>query len=263
MIQFFSRPDAYFGLCGDLRCSVSGHRISNAPEFMRGLRLAFVSDVHALPRTTDADLDALAERIRETEPDILLLGGDYADTAAPCRRFLKRVGKIPVRYGIFAAVGNNDREAFPDLPVLRRAASDAGIQLLVNESRTIHVGNGRLIIAGLDEYRHGHPDPAGLYPESASDSLYRVLISHFPRGLAPMPDLMLSGHTHGGQFNAFGITPYTVGFERVFKRRGSPRFIAGMHACRGGTVLVSKGIGASRVPMRVCVRPEIDVVVFT
>jgi predicted MPP superfamily phosphohydrolase len=77
-----------------------------------------------------------------------------------------------------------------------------------------------------------------------------------------MPDLMLSGHTHGGQFNLLGVTPYTFGFERLFARRRSSRFIAGLHEYRGAQMLVSKGIGMSRIPLRIGVRSEIHRIDF-
>lgn len=224
--------------------------------------MLLATDLHAAPRTTRADMDALARRIAAARPDIILLGGDYADAPGPALRLFECLAGLSAPLGRFAVLGNNDREAFPDVDALRRATSAAGFRLLVNEAVSLRLNGGRLIVAGLDEYRHGHPDPAGLYPPHAAPNLYRVLLSHYPRAVDPMPDLMLSGHTHGGQFNLLGVTPYTVGFERILGRRRASRFIAGMHDCRGGQALVSKGVGASRIPLRVGVRPEIDLLVF-
>ena len=229
---------------------------------MRGLRAVFVTDVHARLRTTRADIDSLADRILGTKPDIVLLGGDYADTAEPSRRLFDGLRRVTAPLGLYGVAGNNDREAFPDIEVLRRVMSGAGVVPLINEAVTLRLGGGRLIIAGLDEYKHGAPDPSGLYPEAPRPDRFRLLLSHFPVCVTPAPDLMLSGHTHGGQFNLLGITPYTVGFERVFHPSRAPEFISGLHDADGGRVFVSKGIGASRLQLRVCVRPEIDLLVF-
>ena len=261
-MQFFSRPDTYIGPCGDLRCTVSECRIPGAPAFMRGLRALFITDVHALPRTTASQIEALAARAADARADILLLGGDYADQAEPCKRLFEGLKRLGAPMGIYGVVGNNDREAFEDIGALRRIMSEAGVVPLINESVTLSVGGGRLIVAGLDEYKHGHPDPAGLYPAGAGEGVYRVLLSHFPRRVSPMPDLMLSGHTHGGQFNLLGITPYTIGFERLIHRNRASHFISGLHRADGGWVFVSKGIGASRIPLRVGVRPEMNLLVF-
>ena len=261
-MQFFSRPDGYVGPCGDLRCVLVETHIPDAPGFLRGSRALFITDIHARPRTTAADIDALAKRVADARPDLLLLGGDYADTPEPCRRLLNGLRGLRPPLGAFGVVGNNDYEAFPELDRLRDIMAKAGIRLLVNEAQTLEVNGGKLILAGLDEYKHGAPESEGLYPREADPDRYRLLLSHYPRPVPNMPDLMLCGHTHGGQFNLLGVTPFAVGFERLTAPGRSPWFIAGLHPCRGGRIFVSKGIGASRLQMRVGVRPEIDLLVF-
>ena len=259
--QFFSKPDCYCAPCRDHRCAVTGHHIS-APAFMRGVTALFIADVHALSTTPDAAMTALKEKAAALRPGLLLLGGDYSDKPGPAERLFERLAAIPAPLGRFGVVGNNDREAFPDIDRLRRIMARAGVELLINEARTLRVNGGTLTVAGLDEYRHGAPDAAGLYPDHPSPDCFRLLLSHYPRRVDPMPDLMLCGHTHGGQFNLLGVTPYTVGFERLFARRRASRFIAGLHPLDSGQVLVSKGIGASRIPLRVGVRPEIELLRF-
>lgn len=262
LYQFFSKPDRYFAPCGDLRCWVTECRVPDAPAFMRGLRALFISDVHAIPRTTDGDMAALVDRAAALKPDIVLLGGDYADRPKPALRLLNHLSALRAPLGIYAVLGNNDREAFPDISELRAAMAAAGIALLVNEARSVSVNGGTLIVAGLDEHRRGRPDATGLYPTEPAEDRYRLLLSHYPRMVDPMPDLMLSGHTHGGQFNLLGVTPYTIGFERIVARRRASRFVAGLHDYRGAQVLVSKGIGASRIPLRIGVQPEINLIRF-
>ena len=141
---------------------------------------------------------------------------------------------------------------------MRRQDSTAGQRVPV----TIWSEGQALIVAGCDEYRYGHPDVTGLYPPEPAPDRCRLLLSHYPRAVEPMPDIILSGHTHGGQFNALGLTPYTVGFERLLTPRRASRFIAGLHRHRDAWMLVSKGIGASRLPLRIGVRPEIEWIEF-
>ena len=124
------------------------------------------------------------------------------------------------------------------------------------------MNGGRLVIGGVDERKYGAPQYAGLFPAAASGSVYRILLSHFPCAPDAKCDLMLSGHTHGGQFNLLGVTPYTVGFERVFPQNMAVLASAGLFETGGMKLLVSKGVGASRIPWRVGVRPEIDLIVF-
>ena len=163
--------------------------------------------------------------------------------------------------GVFAVPGNNDIEAFGSMDGLRAALREINAQLLVNESALCLRSGARLAIGGADEPRYGHPSPEKIFPEDAD---YRILLSHYPLQamLAAKPNLMLSGHTHGGQFNLFGLTPYAVGFERFGARNFPPLLVSGeadFGLCR---VMVSKGVGSSRIPLRVGVRPEIHRVEF-
>ena len=261
MYQFFSRPDRYIAWCGDLRCTVVERRIPGAPAFLRGLRVLFVSDVHVRPRTTDSQIADFAGRLAALKPDLALWGGDYADRAAPAVRLFERLHALKPPLGSFGVLGNNDTEAWPDIDRLREVMARAGIRLLVNEFQPIALDGGTLIVAGIHDYRHGDPDAAGLYPGPKRDR-YRILLSHYPILPDPRPDLMLSGHTHGGQFNLLGFTPFTIGFERIFASRRASRYIAGLHRDGDAQVLVSKGIGASRLPLRIGVRPEVELLAF-
>ena len=263
MNQLFSKPDRYIGRCGHLRCRVTENVVPGAPAFMSGLRALFVADAHVVPRTTDAELEDLVNRMAALSPDILLLGGDYADRAEDCARFFRALSTLRPPLGSFGVLGNNDREAWPEVEALRDVMADAGCRLLVNASAKVPLRGGRLWIGGLDEYQRGAPDPRRLYPRAAGPMRYRVLLSHYPRPVDPMPDLMLSGHTHGGQFNLLGLTPFSIGFERLLRSDLASSDIAGLHARGGGQVLVSKGIGASRIQLRVGVAPEINLVTFS
>ena len=127
-----------------------------------------------------------------------------------------------------------------------------GVRLLVNESVQL---NGDVEIGGCDEYKHGSPQTEKIFHSSA----YRILLSHFPVKPECRCDLMLSGHTHGGQFNVLGITPYIIGFEHGYKIET----ISGMTRLDDTALLTSKGIGMSKLPLRIGVRPQVHLVKFT
>ena len=259
----FSRPDRYLARTGSLYAEVTEHRIDGAPGFMRGLRALFVSDTHVLGRTADGEIDALVDRMAATQPDILLLGGDYSDDMPGAERLFRALSAFRPPLGAYGVVGNNDAEAWEGrLKELRRVMARAGCRLLLNASVRLELNGGRLWIGGVDEYRYGRPDAAGLYPGARPGNGYRILLSHYPRMPVVAPDMMLSGHTHGGQFNLLGITPYAVGFERIFPPRLPGLCVAGLRDIGGMKLLVSKGIGASRLQLRVGVRPEINLLIF-
>ena len=263
MIQRFSKPDPYVAPCGHLEAFVTEHRIDGAPPFLRGLRALFIADLHVLPRATRAEIDALAARIAAVEAQLLLLGGDYSDDAEGCVRLFEALGRLRFPLGGFGVLGNNDAEAWEgNLKSLRIVMKKAGCRLLVNQSVDLPYSNGRLCIGGVDEYRYGHPRSDGLWRNSPSVNRYRILLSHYPILPKERPDMMLCGHTHGGQFNLLGLTPYAIGFERFNRPRRASQAISGLHDVDGMKLLVSKGVGASRLQLRVGVRPEIDLLCF-
>ena len=262
MLQRFTRPDRWFARCGRLDCAVVERPIKKAPAFTRGLRALFVCDTHVLDRTRDEELRAFAARLAALSPDILLLGGDYADRAEDALRLFDALAALRPPLGAFACLGNNDAEAWESPAALKYEMAKRSISLLVNESVSIPFGGGALVVGGVDERKFGSPRAAGLYPDALEPGLYRVLLSHYPCMPDAKPDLMLSGHTHGGQFNLLGLTPFSIGFEQVFRRDMRAMAVAGLFDVDGMAMLVSKGVGASRIQWRVGARPEIDLLIF-
>ena len=227
-------------------------RIGGAPAWMRGIRALFVSDVHLRPSVSDAKLHALIERIRSPHADLLLLGGDYAETPEQCARFFQALAACDFPLGAYAVPGNNDPM---DAALLSDMMAPAHVMLLKNRRTQIHLKGNRLEIGGCDDHKYGSPRTAGLFSDRAG---YRILLSHFPA----MPDcaceLMLSGHTHAGQFNLLGLTPYSIGFERSFHHLA----IRGLHRVGGMQLMVGNGIGVSRLPLRIGASPRIHLLEF-
>ena len=263
MARLFPRPDRYVSPCGHLYASITNQKICHALPFLRGLRTVFISDIHVTERTLDTDIDTLTASVQALSPHLLLLGGDYSDSMEGSVRFFNSLKRLKPPLGCYGVLGNNDAEAWKNrYHQLRSLLAKAGCRLLVNESESLTFNGGHIIVAGTDECNYGHPDYTNLYPSSASSDTYRILVSHYPILPKVQPDLLLSGHTHGGQFNILGLTPYSVGFERILKPRAAAIAVSGLHEINGMTVLVSKGIGASRIQWRVGVQPEINSLLF-
>ena len=247
MNLFYTPPDKYlrFGLFPEPELEQAA--IGDAPAWLSGTRMLFVSDVHLRRSVSDARLEALIDQLAAAKADMLLLGGDYAESSKDCLRFFRALKRLSFPMGIFAVPGNNDTR---NLDALRRGASDAGVTLLINEARQLNLPGGTLEIGGCDEHKYGSPRTRGLFSDGGA---YRILLSHFPTPPECECELMLSGHTHFGQINLFGITPYSIGVEHRFRLmavRGS-RQIGNMR------LIVSGGIGVSRLPMRIGAKPQI------
>lgn len=252
MKLFYTRPDRYLHLGVFPEARTVALRIGGAPAFMHGLRALFISDVHLRPGVSDERLDALTAQIAAEKADLLLLGGDYAETPQDCLRFFDALKGLSFPLGAYAVPGNNDAAS---RDTLAQTAERAGVTLLKNTTTVIDLPEGRLCIGGCDDHKYGTPLTAGLFSGSEA---YRVLLSHFPVMPDCECDLVLCGHTHGGQCNLLGITPYSVGFERRFRLLG----VRGLRKTDCGRMFIGNGIGISRVPLRLGAQPQIYLLEF-
>lgn len=253
MNRLFPRMDWYIGTAKMDRIRLDSRVIPGAPRAMDGLRAVFVSDVHL---RANVSVSPLIECIKSCEADIILFGGDFADTREQALRLFDALGDLSAPLGMYAVPGNNDTEAFQSQDELRSALNACGIKLLVNESVQLE----GFSVGGVDEPLYGRSAKNGILSRHKG---YRILLSHYPIVPEEKPELMLSGHTHGGQFNALGLTPYVIGFERIGRRRHlAPAAVSGLHEVGGTKLLVSKGIGSSRIPLRIGVCPEVHLLKF-
>lgn len=249
MSLFFTPWDRYLHIGLFPLPRVEPISIPGAPKYLQGLRILFLSDIHLRPCVAEARLGALIDLIAAQRADLILLGGDYAESAAQCARFFQAFQHVKAPLGCFGVPGNND-----DPTVLPGCMEGAGVELLCNRAAALQLPGGILQIGGCDDHLYGDPQTRGLFPEDG----YRILLSHYP----VLPDcaceLMLSGHTHGGQMNFFGVTPYSVGFEHS---RGLLA-IRGQRQIGNMRLAVCSGVGVSRLPLRIGAAPQILLVEF-
>lgn len=253
MNLFFTRPDRYAHLGFFPLPAVERLLIGGAPGFLHGLKLLFVSDVHLRPGVSEARLQALAALLAGQKADMLLLGGDYAESPADCLRFFRALKDLHFPLGIFAVPGNNDIDSMPGLSDTLRKA---GGTLLVNQSRSLDLPSGRILLAGCDDHKYGSPCTRNIF--GGDEGAYRIFLSHYPVMPEDACHLMLSGHTHAGQFNLLGVTPYSIGFERSHRLLG----VHGLRRIGDMQLLVGSGIGVSRLPLRIGARPRIYLLEF-
>lgn len=228
----------------------------DAPAFLRGRRLLFVADLHIRDCTPDAYIHRLAGLCAEQGADLLLLGGDLAESIAAARRMARAFCGQNYPRGITAVPGNNDVEAFGSAAAFAEAMP---FPVLINERMELPMRDGVLRIGGIDERKYGHADARGLFPRRRG--VYDLLLSHYPCvpdfGFGARPRLMLCGHTHGGQLRLGGITPYLLGLER-----GKIQGISGIYEKGGVRMLVSPGVGVSKWPIRLGAAPKIHCIEF-
>ncbi|MGI6174257.1 MAG: metallophosphoesterase [Christensenellales bacterium] len=243
------------------------YAFENLPEGLNEKNIVFVADVHHSRSFPERALDALCETIRALAPDILVIGGDNAESEREQEAFFARMANIPAEICKVCVPGNNDWECFHgSYKRLKRLCAASDVRLLANEWMEIPVAGGRLINCGCDDAKYGQPKPSSL-PLHRKQGDFVLLASHSPHALPRIlsedratPDLVLCGHTHGGQIRIGRISPYLLLRKKI---RNNPYFIASGERDFGGMrLLVSCGVGMSRLPLRVGAMPEIHKIVL-
>ena len=234
--------------------AVTRHRLSLPPGDGQQCRVAFVSDIHVGPTTPRSLLESTFGAIRQAEPDVLLLGGDYVYLEAEPRRLallrdLVESVSAPLK---LAVLGNHDlwtRDA-----EIVRALSSAGARVLINEAAPLPAPWDDVAVLGLDDPWTGQCDPQAA-ARQLDGQPFRIVLCHSPDGLGLLAglrfDLYLAGHTHGGQIAApWG--PIVLPHGKMCSR-----FPAGFARFDAGVVYVSRGVGTVELPIRTFAPPEI------
>lgn len=239
---------------GLLRHRPAGERVE------RPLRLVQISDPHLGPFMSVERLRAICERAVAAQPDLILLTGDFLTmesqgSVEPLRRALEPLAALPGR--VFACRGNHDLEA----PlVVQEALRCHGISLLVDEEATADTPWGEVELLGFDfvfRDREAHLGRVTAQHPRRSDRL-RIALLHDPSAFRLLPpgaaDLVLSGHTHGGQLGLVSVGgTWTV-----------PRLVDipdhGLWARGRNRMYVHRGTGHYGFPLRLGVPAEEGVI---
>jgi predicted MPP superfamily phosphohydrolase len=228
------------------------------PPELAGLTIALISDLHAGAPHVDVDrVGRVVDRTAALRPDLVALLGDYIDPEVTFGSVIapepvaEQLGRLRTPLGTVAVLGNHDWHA--DGPRVADALTGAGIRVLENDAVRIRREPAELWIAGLADASARRPD-VGRTLAGVPDGATVVLLSHdpdvFPR-VPPRVALTLSGHTHGGQVNIPGAR------SRWIPSRFGERFADGHVVEDGRHLVISRGIGTSRLPVRLAAPPEI------
>jgi predicted MPP superfamily phosphohydrolase len=224
---------------------------------LAGLRIAFLTDTHYGPYTDAAFLARAVRRALAEHPDVVLLGGDYVqgwhpDPAAATRPF----AALRAPLGVYAVLGNHDHWA--GAARTRAGLRRAGVTVLENEHRLVARGDARLALVGVGDLWEGSPDPHRAL-RGVPAEVPRVVVTHNPDLVAGLDaglrvDLVLAGHTHGGQ-----VRLPVVGAPVLPAAR---RYAAGLVPGPPCPVYVSRGLGVITPPVRLGCRPEVTIIVL-
>jgi hypothetical protein len=222
--------------------------IDDLPAEADGLRIAFVTDTHVAPFVRRDFYREIVHRVNAFDPEVVLFGGDFVSF----RRHIPLAAEVlfdglraPDRY---AVLGNHDYWTSAD--DVQRELGARGVKFLTNEAVLLR---GALPLVGIDEIYRGKPDVGKAFGALEATAPC-IVISHHPDIIELVEsrriDLLLCGHTHGGQIRLPFFGPIVVPSRHEWE------FAAGFHRIRNVLMYVSRGIGAIP-PVRVLCRPEV------
>src|SRR3989442_9053334 len=223
------------------------------PNKLDSLRIVHLSDFHYGPLTNAKHLERAVQAANDLHPDLIALTGDYISHdrsyAAPCAEV---VGRLQARYGVYSVLGNHDH--WTDAALITDLFRAEGIHVLVNEGLRVDLRGDSFWLAGVNDTMVGLEDLPLALAGSREDEM-KLLLAHNPiilrRAARADVDLVLSGHTHGGQ----------VAWRSEKSRSGRPRrrMLRGLGR-RGNTqIYVTRGLGTVVLPIRYGCPPEVSV----
>jgi predicted MPP superfamily phosphohydrolase len=247
----------------DLEISERTFFIRNLPPAFDGFRIVQFSDIHLEQYTEDFFLKRVIGHVNALNADLVLVTGDFVSRGPLsmdyCRASAARCGELlstltcPLRFGI---LGNHDVAVGSRL--VRDHMEDNGLPLLVNQYTRIERNGQHIFLGGLDDFSGGKPDLAlGMPARPDAPVLIMVhepdyainIVDHRQGALV---DLVLSGHTHGGQVRIPGFRPLALPpLGKLFPE--------GNYLLESLQLYVNRGIGTVGIPFRLNCPPEITV----
>lgn len=221
------------------------------------MRITFVSDLHLGPTLHPRLMTDVFAAVGDSEPDLLLLGGDFVSFHARyVDRAVEPLRRVRARLGKFAVFGNHDLLA--DEQYIAARLGDAGVRVLVNENAQLPAPHDDVWVCGLDDWDEGDPQREPTFRGATGT---RILVMHQPDGLTVAGDepfdLALCGHVHGGQYLKNNREPairHKGPVSKLYMHGGV--FHAG---ARDAPVLVSRGVGTSTLPARRHADPQVHI----
>lgn len=228
------------------------------PKSFEGKKIVFISDIHHGGYFSIKRVARLVEKVNRLRPDIIILGGDYVyrdkKYIIPCFEELK---KLKAAIGKFGVMGNHDH--WQNVELTKQGMKNAGIVILDNQAEWTEINGHRIKIGGVGDLWEDSQD---INPtiENTKEEDFVILVSHNPDYVEELVthniDLVLSGHTHGGQVTIFGL------WAPLIPSRYGQKYRTGILDTEFTKVIITNGVGTIAPPVRFFARPEINVIVL-
>lgn len=230
--------------------------VPGLPGQLRGRRVVFVSDLHmrAKPGYRERWVGEVVPRLA---PDLIFLGGDLVEELGGTWPLLEMLAGWHAPLGSYYVFGNNENR-HQETAGFARQLECRGVRVLRNSHLVSEVEGERWVVAGVDDASRDADDLAAAL-RGVPPGTFVFLLSHtpevFPEARARGVPLTFAGHTHGGQVR-FPL----VGALWTDTPRTGLKYQHGFYPEGGVGLVLSKGVGTSKLPIRLLARPEVVVV---
>ncbi len=242
---------------GPVRVRRETVRLPRLPTALSGLRILHFADVHLWHLVRLPDLERALRRAPRGEYDLVCVTGDLADDMTQLPRALELIAGLEAPLGHFACLGNHEHAR--GLREALAAYAEGPVTLLRTGGKVLHHRGHPFVIAGIDDlraeprrpHRVFYPDQLARALGPVEPGLFTVLLSHrpsvMPYAAAAGIDLVLAGHTHGGQAALFG--------RSVLHLQAAAQWAWGTYRQDGTAMHVTCGMG-QWFPFRLGCPPE-------
>jgi len=230
------------------------------PLQLNGLRILHLTDSHLGIYKHVTDIEKILHLARKYNPDLILMTGDIADEIDLLPETLRLISEFGVPYGVFAVPGNH--EYYRGIEQFKQAHKNSPASLLIGSGQSINVNGKSLYIAGADDPRRMHGNYVSTLNKSIDKSIenalsdsFKILMSHRPEAFDRAAELginlVLAGHTHGGQIG--------LGDRSFFENFSPNSYLWGEYSIDKAQMYVSSGIG-HWLPFRLGCQTEAPVI---
>jgi hypothetical protein len=227
-------------------------RIPRLPDRLSGFTITHLTDTHLTGKVAKMYFEEVVRRTNELDSDVIAVTGDLFDKTA-CLDWIPDIfGKLQARHGVYFILGNHDLRV--DSTELRRRLSDVGLVDVGGQWTSVNVNDTPVILAGNEvPWFAPAADLSDCPPRDECEQL-RVLLTHSPDqitwALDSAADLVLAGHTHGGQIRLPLVGPLAS------SSRMGTRYAGGIYDVPPAVLHVCRGI-SSTFPIRFNCPPEL------
>lgn len=241
----------------DLEISRYEVKSQKLPESFDGFKIVQLSDLHGAEFGEDGM--GLVEKVKELEPDMIALTGDFVTDEGDLAAVEKLAARLTELCPVYFISGNHEFGSGLAVKV-RNILERAGVKYLSNEYLTISRGEDGILLGGVEDplaYADMlSPDELAQKMNDAAPDAFKILLGHRNYWMTEYPelpvDLIFCGHAHGGLIRIPGVGGLIGTDRRLF-----PDFDAGEYNNGRYTLIVSRGLGNSVPIPRVFNRPEI------